>query len=101
MRLSMASRPMSRTRKEEPLFKIEAIIRPEKFEAVKVALAREGFAGLNAVNRRDLRSGRADVAEQHRRLRDLLMRPDAQAFAHALAENHFSQSRLSSSYLHK
>ena len=50
MRLSMASRPMSRTRKEEPLFKIEAIIRPEKFEAVKDALAREGFAGLNAVN---------------------------------------------------
>jgi nitrogen regulatory protein P-II 1 len=30
--------------------KIEAIIRPEKLEAVKNALAAEGFAGLNVVN---------------------------------------------------
>ncbi len=29
--------------------KIEAIIRPEKFEAVKNALAEAGFAGLNVV----------------------------------------------------
>jgi len=30
--------------------KIEAIIRPEKLEAVKNALAAEGFVGLNVVN---------------------------------------------------
>jgi nitrogen regulatory protein P-II 1 len=29
--------------------KIEAIIRPEKFDQVKVALAAEGFTGLNVV----------------------------------------------------
>jgi nitrogen regulatory protein P-II 1 len=32
------------------LNKIEAIIRPEKFEAVKEALAEQGFVGLNVVN---------------------------------------------------
>ena len=30
--------------------KIEAIIRPEKLEDVKTALANQGFAGLNTVN---------------------------------------------------
>ncbi len=30
--------------------KIEAIIRPEKLEVVKVALAEQAFAGLNVVN---------------------------------------------------
>ncbi len=30
--------------------KIEAIIRPEKLEEVKTALANQGFAGLNTVN---------------------------------------------------
>ena len=30
--------------------KIEAIIRPEKLEAVKEALAEQGFVGLNVVN---------------------------------------------------
>jgi nitrogen regulatory protein P-II 1 len=32
------------------LNKIEAIIRPEKLEAVKNALAEQGFVGLNVVN---------------------------------------------------
>ncbi len=30
--------------------KVEAIIRPEKFEAVKEALAEQGFVGLNMAN---------------------------------------------------
>jgi nitrogen regulatory protein P-II 1 len=37
-------------RKEAKLNKVEAIIRPEKLEAVKEALAERGFVGLNVVN---------------------------------------------------
>jgi nitrogen regulatory protein P-II 1 len=37
-------------RKEAKLNKVEAIIRPEKLEAVKEALAERGFVELNVVN---------------------------------------------------
>ena len=36
--------------KREGVIKVEAILRPEKFEAVKDALAEAGFAGLNVIN---------------------------------------------------
>jgi nitrogen regulatory protein P-II 1 len=43
-------RGLTKPSQENKLNKIEAIIRPEKLEAVKEALAEQGFVGLNVVN---------------------------------------------------